>query len=138
MGSSRGVIALALLVAGVFSAGCTNLITINSDPMGADCYVNEEYRGMTPLVTAVESWALGPNPRLRLEKKGYNTFSGILRKRVVARYILVDLCAYVAAPIAWMCNSALVDGVYHFPLCKSEEEDAAAEAEKPDEAPAAP
>lgn len=139
MRASHGVLALALALAGVLSAGCTSIVTINTDPQGAKCFINDEYCGTTPLVTPVESWALGAKPRIRLDKKGYDTYAGELRKRLVGRYIVMDLFALGFAPVAMMFNATLVDGVYHFPLCKTDEEDLEeAENEPPEEPPVVP
>ena len=69
--------------------GCTDLITFTSTPPGAKVILDGTYRGETPLVTHVEWWAWRQN-EIKLEKKGFVTFEGNLKKGWRADYIALD------------------------------------------------
>lgn len=93
--------------------GCTNMVTIYSEPTGAKCFIDGAFRGETPLETPVTSWALKPSPTIRLEKEGCQPFEGILRKKFQVGYTVLD---YWTLGIGCLFNSALVSGEYGFLL----------------------
>ena len=82
-GVAAGLACLLLL------ASCTDLITVTSQPPGAKVYIDGVYRGETPLVTHVKWWAWRQNP-LKVEKRGYETFDGNLKKGWRWDYIATD------------------------------------------------
>ena len=106
---------MALMVGGA-GAGCSKWVEINSTPQGARCFVNGTLRGSTPLRTVVESTALGPNPLLRLERKGYDDYVGILKKKAQPGNIAADLLLGGLGLLAMTQNAALVSGDYYFDL----------------------
>jgi hypothetical protein len=106
---------MVLLVGGA-GAGCSEWVQINSAPQGARCYVDGAMRGRTPLRTVVESTATGPNPRIRLAKKGYHDYIGILKKKAQPGKIAADLMLGSLSPLAMAQNAALVSGDYSFDL----------------------
>ena len=69
--------------------GCTEMVTIYSEPTGAKCFIDGAFRGETPLETPVTSWALTPSPIIRLEKEGREPFEGKLRKKFQFWYIIL-------------------------------------------------
>lgn len=62
---------------------------MTSHPPGAKVYIDGVYRGETPLVTHVEWWAWRQNA-LKVEKRGYETFDGNLKKDWRWDYIATD------------------------------------------------
>jgi hypothetical protein len=83
---------LAMMAAVLSSAcGCTQLVSVYSQPAGAKCYINDEYRGETPVTTHVTSWALRPSPTIRLEKEGFDAYEAPMRKRFQDDYVTIDL-----------------------------------------------
>jgi hypothetical protein len=107
---------VTVLLVGVAGVGCSEWVEINSVPQGATCYLDGKLRGSTPLRTVVESTALGPNPSIRLEKAGYDDYTGILRKKAQPGYIVADLLLSTLSPLAMAENAALVSGDYCFEL----------------------
>lgn len=97
--------------------GCTKYVTIYSEPTGAACYIDDEHRGETPLVTVVASWTHRPSPTIRLEKEGYEPYAGALRKKAQPTYIIPE--GILAYGVPWVFNSALVCGEYAFVLAET-------------------
>lgn len=106
---------MVVLVGGA-GVGCSEWVEINSVPQGATCYLDGKLRGSTPLRTVVESTALGPNPSIRLQKAGYDDYTGILKKKAQPGYIVADLFLGTLSPLAMAENAALVSGDYCFEL----------------------
>lgn len=98
---------LGATAVGIFfcACGCTNLVTIYSEPPGAKCYIDGELRGETPIKTPVKSWALGWNRKIRLEKEGSGPFEGELPKKSQGHSL----------DLPWI-NDRLVSGQYGFLL----------------------
>ena len=110
----------------LFTMGCSNLVTINSSPQGAKCYINQQFRGETPLQTVVTSWALGTCPTITLEKKGYTTFVGVMEKRAQPGYIALDILFYPPL-IGLFFNARLINGQYVYALAPIDNDTSATE-----------
>jgi hypothetical protein len=80
MKATRRIGVIALSVAMV---GCAESTVVRSYPPGAKLYVNDHFKGITPVVLTVpRSEFAGENFRVRLEYEGYATAEEKLQKRV--------------------------------------------------------
>lgn len=72
-----------LIVLSVAMVGCAESTVIRSYPSGAKLYVNDQLKGITPVVLTVpRSEFADENFRVRLEHDGYATAEEKLQKRV--------------------------------------------------------
>ncbi len=71
--------AAIVLAFAVLFASCSSTTIIQSEPSGAKVYMNEEYKGVTPL-TYSDTKIVGSITTLRLEKEGYETFNTLLSR----------------------------------------------------------
>ncbi len=63
-------------------AGCSERVLIRSQPTSAQAYIDDRSVGMTPFVFAVQKRALEHSYRLRLEKEGYEPYTGTIGTRI--------------------------------------------------------
>lgn len=68
-----------MLAFAVFFASCSSTTIIQSEPSGAKVYMNEEYKGVTPL-TYSDTKIVGSVTTLRLELEGYETLNTLLSR----------------------------------------------------------
>jgi len=89
-----------VLAFSVLFASCSSTTLIQSEPSGAKVYMNEEYKGVTPL-TYSDTKIVGSVTTLRLEKEGYETFNTLLSRneRVDVGAIIGGL--FVLVPFLW-------------------------------------
>ncbi len=89
-----------MLAFSVLFASCSSTTLIQSEPSGAKVYMNEEYKGVTPL-TYSDTKIVGSVTTLRLEKEGYETFNTLLSRneRVDVGAIIGGL--FVLVPFLW-------------------------------------
>ncbi|MDI9605905.1 MAG: PEGA domain-containing protein [Bacteroidota bacterium] len=71
--------AAIVLAFAVLFASCSSTTIIQSEPSGAKVYMNEEYKGVTPL-TYSDTKIVGSVTTLRLEMEGYETFNTLLSR----------------------------------------------------------
>ncbi|HHU26878.1 MAG TPA: PEGA domain-containing protein [Bacteroidales bacterium] len=92
--------AAIVLAFSVLFASCSSTTLIQSEPSGAKVYMNEEYKGVTPL-TYSDTKIVGSVTTLRLEKEGYETFNTLLSRneRVDVGAIIGGL--FVLVPFLW-------------------------------------
>ncbi len=74
---SRMLICLFLLI--FFLMGCASKTIIKSRPEGAEVYIDNVRKGVTPLEYSDTAIA-GSTKSLRLKKEGYRTFDSVIRK----------------------------------------------------------
>ena len=74
---SRVLICPFLLI--FFLMGCASKTIIKSRPSGAEVYIDNVRKGTTPLYYSDTAIA-GTTKSVKLEKEGYKTFQGIIRK----------------------------------------------------------
>ena len=92
--------AAIVLAFSVLFASCSSTTLIQSEPSGAKVYMNEEYKGVTPL-TYSDTKIVGSVTTLRIEKEGYETFNTLLSRneRVDVGAIIGGL--FVLVPFLW-------------------------------------
>jgi len=74
---SKVLICLFLLI--FFLMGCASKTLIKSRPQGAEVYIDNVRKGVTPLPYSDTAIAGATKP-LKLKKEGYKTFEGVIRK----------------------------------------------------------
>jgi hypothetical protein len=55
----------------ILLCACSTKIAINTEPSGANIYIDGEYYGTSPVVTFISEFSLRNSFRVRCEKKGY-------------------------------------------------------------------
>ena len=75
---------------GALLGGCTDFVTITSEPPGARVRIDGEKRGRTPCTVLVEWWATEYN-RITLEHPGCYPLSTVLRRTARVKYIILDV-----------------------------------------------
>lgn len=74
---------MGVLLAGWLAvAGCSENAVIQSNPIGAQVFIDDQLIGTTPAVFTVERSRLAGSYHLRLEKAGYEPYVGELTTRV--------------------------------------------------------
>lgn len=68
-----------VLAFSVLFASCSSTTLIQSEPSGAKVYMNDEYKGVTPLAYS-DTKIVGSVTSLRLEKEGYEPFYTLLSR----------------------------------------------------------
>ena len=81
MTTSRGALIAAIALSAAL-AGCTETTQVRSYPAGAKVYVNDTFVGLTPLHYQVPSAEIGHDFHVRLERPGYQSVDGMLKKEV--------------------------------------------------------
>ena len=74
---SRVLVCLFLLL--FFLMGCASKTIIKSRPLGAEVYIDNVKKGVTPLHYSDTAIA-GSSKSLKLKKEGYRTFESVIRK----------------------------------------------------------
>jgi hypothetical protein len=62
--------------------GCSESAMVRSYPPGAKLYVNDHFEGIAPIIYTTPHSQIGKNFRVRLEREGYTTLEGTLRKQI--------------------------------------------------------
>lgn len=114
--------AIPALALGVLVSGCADLITVTSQPLGADVVIDGIPRGRTPLLTHV-IWSSRGTNQIILRKDGYHTRVERFQKVWRWDWIAVDLALTPAAGIGLVglfFNARGPELVQHFALQKEE------------------
>ena len=87
----RKAVVVLLLLGGLLS-GCvmSTTVTIDSDPRGAEVYVDNRKIGQTPVTTRMSN-GIWEDPSIRLEKEGYSAVYGSLNKDIKPVNLVVGL-----------------------------------------------
>lgn len=89
-----------MLAFAVLFASCSSTTIIQSEPSGAKVYMNEEYKGVTPL-TYSDTKIVGSITTLRLEKEGYETFNTLLSRNERADVGAIIGGVFFLFPFLW-------------------------------------
>lgn len=79
-------------------AGCSTMVTIQSDPPGADIILNNQKIGKTPFAVSLSDFAFN-NYDVLLKKDGFQDFHGRIAKEPKAGAIIGGIFFWV--PILW-------------------------------------
>lgn len=91
-------LSVTLLIA---TTACKTTTTINSDPPGADVYINGIHYGKTPTTIQVTNTTFG-DYRITLKKEGYKTYEAILPKELKVGPLLVGLLCFWPTLLIWL------------------------------------
>lgn len=91
---------VALTIAIFFLFGCASATTIRSIPPGAKLYLDGQYKGETPY-THVDRSAAGTTRTVRLEKEGYEDFTGSITREKLSIPALIGTLL-ITIPIIWI------------------------------------
>ncbi len=90
----------ALLAVVMLFASCSSTTLIQSNPSGAKVYMNEEYKGVTPLSYS-DTKIVGSSTAVRLELDGYETLHTVLTRNEVADVGAIIGGIFFLFPFLW-------------------------------------
>ena len=97
----RQIIKIGISIAVLISLiGCNTLVRIESEPPGADVYINEQYIGETPVEKSLSDF-VGNDYRVRLELEGHQEIRTELEKEVKADVLIIGLFL-LCVPLLWV------------------------------------
>jgi hypothetical protein len=79
---------------------CSTMVTINSEPEGAEVYLDQRYMGDTPITKELSN-LITHQYRIRLEKEGYKTIRGELQKEIKPGILVVGILL-TWIPLLWV------------------------------------
>ena len=80
--------------------GCSTLVRVESEPSGADVYINEQYIGETPAEKRLSDF-VGNDYHIRLELEGHQEIRAKLEKEVKADTLIIGLFL-LWVPLLWV------------------------------------
>lgn len=86
------------LVALIAVTGCSTMVTIQSDPSGAEIILNNQKIGKTPFAVSLSDFAFNSYD-VTLKKDGYSDFHGRIAKEAKAGAIIGGLFSWI--PFLW-------------------------------------
>lgn len=90
-----GIVSVLLLISLV---GCSTMVTIQSDPSGADVFINNRKMGKTPYVAKLDDF-IATNHQITLKKDGFEDFNGVLAKEAKVGAIIGGI--FFLIPFLW-------------------------------------
>lgn len=90
-----GLISTLLVISFI---GCTTMVTIQSDPSGADVFINNRKMGKTPYIANLDDF-IASNHQITLKKEGYDDFNGVLAKEAKVGAIIGGI--FFLIPFLW-------------------------------------
>lgn len=106
-------LAASAAAAALVLGACAHTTTISTEPSGADVWVNDEYRGKSPVTYTTRS-GTPENALVKIEKPGYSSITGVsIRKSYRADEYLLLLLPGI---FPYFLGSARFEDTYFFPL----------------------
>ncbi len=104
MNTRQQVLGVAVVLAACCNVGCAERSLIRSEPAGAAVYVNDNLLGITPVWFEASRSEIGKTFRYRMEKDGYVTEDGLIRKavapgRIFGYIFTVGIFAVIRGPV---------------------------------------
>ena len=92
--------ASVILAFSVLFASCSSTTLIQTNPSGAKVYMNEEYKGVTPLSYS-DTKIVGSTSSVRLELEGYESLNTVLSRNEAADVGAIIGGVFFLFPFLW-------------------------------------
>ena len=89
-----------ILAFSVLFASCSSTTLIQTNPSGAKVYMNEEYKGVTPLSYS-DTKIVGSTTHVRLELEGYESLNTVLSRNEAADVGAIIGGVFFLFPFLW-------------------------------------
>lgn len=89
-----------ILAFSVLFASCSSTTLIQTNPSGAKVYMNEEYKGVTPLSYS-DTKIVGSTTHVRLEREGYESLNTVLSRNEAADVGAIIGGVFFLFPFLW-------------------------------------